>query len=82
MAFQMCFAAINILLILLVIVTTLLGEQLQWWSNHKSIIELGYRKISSFVNHGQIIDRSIAGLKLRLRQIIHLVATDESRYFA
>lgn len=42
----MCFAAINILLILLVIVTTLLGEKLQWWSNHKSIIELGHLLIA------------------------------------
>ena len=49
-----------------------------WWSNDKTIIELGYRKISWFVNVSQII----ICLSLRLRQIIDLLATDKSRYFA
>ena len=39
------------------------------WSNDKTISELGYR-------------RSIICLSLRLRQIIDLLATDKSRYFA
>lgn len=56
----MCFAAINILFILLVIVTTLLGEKLQWWSNHKSIIELGYRKLSYIVNRRSSTDQLLA----------------------
>ena len=45
------------------------------WSNDKTIIELGYRKIS-------VSRRSIICLSLRLRQIIDLLATDKSPYFA
>ena len=47
------------------------------WSNDKTIIELGSRKISWFVSVSQITYFS-----LRLRQIIDLLATDKSRYFA
>ena len=43
-----------------------------WWSNDKTIIDLGYRKISWFVSVSQI----------NLRQIIDLLALDKSRYFA
>ena len=39
------------------------------WSNDKTIIELGYRKISWFVNVSQI-------------NYLQLLATDKSRYFA
>ena len=46
------------------------------WSNDKTIIKLGYRKIS------WIVSRSIICLSLRPWQIIDLLATDKSRYFA
>ena len=49
------------------------------WSNDKTIIELVYRKISWF---DSVSRRSIICLSLRLRQIIDLLATDKSRYFA
>ena len=48
------------------------------WSNDKTIIELGYRKISWFVSVSQInyLPQPSAS------QIIDLLATDKSRYFA
>ena len=51
-----------------------------WWSNDKTINELSYRKISWFVG----VRRSIIclSLRLRLQQIIDLLATDKSLYFA
>ena len=49
------------------------------WPSDKTIIELGYRKISWFVSVSEII---IICLSIRLRQIIDLLATDKSRYFA
>ena len=52
------------------------------WSNDKTIIELGYRKISWFISVSQITRRSIICRSRRLRQIIDLLATDISRYFA
>ena len=45
------------------------------WSNDKTIIELGYRKISWFVSVSQINYLSSA-------YIIDLLAIDKSRYFA
>ena len=75
---------LQIILCSCVIGTTLLREKWQiaslscqevikiceqtWWSNDKTIIELGYHKISWFVS-------------LRLRQITDLLATDKSWYF-
>ena len=50
-----------------------------WRSNDKTIIELGHRKISRFVSTSQI---NYYGLSLRLRQMIDLLASDKSRYFA
>ena len=49
-----------------------------WWSNDKTITELGYRKISWFasVSHINYLPQP------SLRQIIDLLATDKSRYFA
>ena len=44
-----------------------IGKQTWWWSNDKTIIKLGYRKISWFVS---------------VSQINYLLATDKSRYFA
>ena len=41
-----------------------------WWSNDKTIIELGYRKISWFVSVPQTM------------QLFDLLTTDKSRYFA
>ena len=49
-----------------------------WWSNDKTIIELGYRKISWFVS---VLPINYL-LSLRLRQIIDQLATDKLRYFA
>ena len=50
------------------------------WSNDKTVFKLGYRKISWFVSVPQI--SNIACLSLRLWQIIDLLTTDKSRYFA
>ena len=50
------------------------------WSNEKTIIGLGYHKISWFVSVSHTV--WIICLSLRLRQIIDLLATDKSRYFA
>ena len=47
------------------------------WSNDKTFIELGYRKISWLL----VSRRSIICLGLRFRQMIDLLATDKSRYF-
>ena len=52
-----------------------LKKQIQW-SNDKTIIELGYCKISWFVSVSQI------NTPPRLREIIDLLATDKSRYSA
>ena len=49
------------------------------WSNDKTIIELGYRKISWFVSVSLI---NISCHSLWLRQIIDLLANDKSRCFA
>jgi len=46
------------------------------WSNDKIIIELGHRNISWFARVSQI------NYLLRLRQIIDLLLTEQSRYFA
>ena len=50
-----------------------------WWSNDKTIIELGYRKISWFLSVSQV---NYLPQPSGLRQIIDLLATDKSRYFA
>ena len=47
------------------------------WSNDKTVIELGYYKISSFVCGEQ----TIICRRRRVRRIIDLPATDKSRYF-
>ena len=49
-----------------------------WWSNDKTIIELGYHKISWFASVSQInyLPRPSAS------EIIELLATDKSQYFA
>ena len=58
------------------------------WSNDKTIIELGYCKISWFVSVSQInyLEKrpgdEVVCLSLWLRQIIDLLATDKTRYFA
>ena len=49
------------------------------WSNYKTIIELGYRKTDRGLS---VSRRSITCLSLRLRQIIDLISSDKSRYFA
>ena len=43
-----------------------------WWSNDETIIELGYHKRSRFASVSQI----------NYLQIIYLLATDKSQYFA
>ena len=55
-----------------------IGKQTWWWSNDKTIIKLGYRKISWFVSVSQInyLPQPPAS------QIIELLATDKSRHFA
>ena len=49
------------------------------WSNDKTIIELGYRKIYCDLS---VSRRSIICWSRRLRQIIDLLASDNSRHFA
>ena len=49
-----------------------------WWSNDKTIIDSVITKYHDL----SVSRRSIICLSLRLRQIIHLLASDKSRYFA
>ena len=51
-----------------------------WWSNNKTIIELGYGKISWFVSGEQI--NYLPKPKAEANNIIDLRDTDKSRYFA
>ena len=52
-----------------------------WWSNDKTIIELGYRKISCFISVSQVKYLPKPNSR-RLRQMIDLLVTDKSRDFA